>query len=80
MILDAIDTGYYHDATLHCQITIKADVPLSQMFGYSTDIRSSTQGKGEFSMEYKDHQPVSKDQQEVLIKDYQTKQQALADE
>jgi len=29
---------------------IVAHVPLAEMFGYSTDLRSSTQGKGEFSM------------------------------
>ena len=49
-------------------VVIKADVPLVQMFGYSTDLRSSTQGKGEFSMEYKTHQQVTKDTQEELVK------------
>ena len=52
------------------QATVKADVPLAGMFGYSTDIRSSTQGKGEFSMEYKNHNPVSKEIQDSLIKKF----------
>lgn len=55
------------DAT---QVTIQSEVPLQEMFGYSTDIRSSTQGKGEFTMEYARHQPVSRDTQDKLIKDY----------
>eukprot|EP00656_Telonema_subtile_P030692 TRINITY_DN33673_c0_g1_i2.p1 TRINITY_DN33673_c0_g1~~TRINITY_DN33673_c0_g1_i2.p1 ORF type:complete len:479 (+),score=155.21 TRINITY_DN33673_c0_g1_i2:154-1590(+) len=52
-------------------VTIRAAVPLSNMFGYSTDLRSITQGKGEFSMEYSHHAPVTRDVQEKLITDYQ---------
>jgi elongation factor G len=57
---------------------IQADVPLSAMFGYSTDLRSLTEGKGEFSMEYKHHIPVNRDVQEKLIADYRKKHQADA--
>ena len=47
--------------------TIEAEVPLKDMFGYANDIRSMTQGKGNFSMEYKAHQPVPAHLQDEMI-------------
>ena len=37
---------------------IRADVPLSEMFGYSTDLRSSTQGRATYTMEFSDYAEV----------------------
>jgi len=53
--------------------TIDAEVALNEMFGYSTDLRSQTQGKGEFSMEYITHAPVARETQRELIAAFQAK-------
>lgn len=50
---------------------IEAEVPLSEMFGYSNTLRSSTQGKAEYSMEFKKYGAVPREIQEKLMKEYQ---------
>src|SRR5574344_248216 len=46
---------------------VKAYVPLSEMFGYSTDLRSSTQGRGNYSMFFDKYEQVPKSVQEKVI-------------
>ncbi|MFN7727872.1 MAG: elongation factor G [Bdellovibrio sp.] len=55
---------------------IEAHVPLSEMFGYSTDLRSATKGKGEFSMEFSHRAPTPRNVQEELVKKYAEKRAA----
>ncbi len=55
-------------------VTIEAEVPLSEMFEYSTEIRSATQGKGEFTMEFARYAQVPRNIQEELIEEYAKKE------
>jgi elongation factor G len=49
---------------------IEAEVPLAEMFGYSTDLRSATQGKAEFAMEFSRYDQAPKSVSDELIKKY----------
>ena len=46
---------------------VKAYVPLAEMFGYSTDLRSRTQGRGNYSMFFEKYEPVPKSVQEKIL-------------
>ena len=49
---------------------VRAFVPLSEMFGYSTDLRSKTQGRGNYSMFFDKYEPVPKSVQEKVVSEH----------
>ena len=57
-------------------VRIDADVPLAEMFGYATALRSVTQGKAEFTMEFKRYASAPRDVQEELVAEYRAEREA----
>ena len=55
--------------------SVESEVPLSEMFGYSTVLRSLTQGKAEFTMEFATYKQVPKSVSEEIIKKFQDEKQ-----
>ena len=53
-------------------VRVDTEVPLAEMFGYSTDLRSSSQGKAEYTMELSRYAPVPAEVHQELIKKYGT--------
>ena len=60
--------------TAYGTTAIEANVPLSEMFGYSTELRSSTQGKAEYTMEFAKYGEVPSNIQKELIEKYKDRQ------
>jgi elongation factor G len=46
---------------------IKAEVPLSEMFGYSTSLRSATQGRATYTMEFKHYSEAPKNVTDAIV-------------
>lgn len=70
MIVSTVEEGAFS--------VVEAEVPLSEMFGYSTNLRSLTQGKAEYTMEFLKYGKVPKSISDELIKAFEEKKRAEA--
>ncbi|MGK7944533.1 MAG: elongation factor G [Microcystaceae cyanobacterium] len=59
-------------------VRIKAEVPLSEMFGYIGDLRTMTSGRGQFSMEFSHYSPCPKNIADEVIKEAQERELVAA--
>lgn len=59
--------------------SLEAEVPLNNMFGFSAELRSLTQGKGEYTMEYSRYSPASLETTDRVVAEYQKKQEEGGD-
>ncbi|MDJ0615633.1 MAG: elongation factor G [Calothrix sp. MO_192.B10] len=59
-------------------VRIKADAPLSEMFGYIGDLRTMTSGRGQFSMEFSHYSPCPANVAEEVIKEAKEREAAAA--
>jgi elongation factor G len=55
---------------------VEAIVPLRRMFGYSSELRSVTQGQGEFSMEFRYYEQMPANKQEELVTEYRNRRRS----
>lgn len=60
-------------------LLVKCDAPLREMFGYISELRQLTQGKGEFSMEYQEHRSAPDEIYKQIVQEYQAKKKIEAD-
>jgi elongation factor G len=58
------------------QVTVKADMPLSSLSDYHTELKSMSQGQGSFTMEFSHYDPVPHSVQQELEKAYKPKEEA----
>ena len=65
IIFSSVEDGHFS--------RVEAEVPLSEMFGYSTTLRSLTQGKAEFTMEFEKYAKVPQSVSDALIKEVEDK-------